>query len=136
LEDNKKFDFKKPSDDKWVYQYPLVVMLIAFAVVCFLVLKVIPAFQEVFNSFGKTLPWPTRVLIKVSEFLKTPMGFSGTLSVSGLIGTFIYQKMTKTSYDKKVKFFKKLNPFFVAFFGLTMGFIVWALFLPMFELGK
>lgn len=47
--------------------YPTIVILTAVAVVAFLVIFVLPTFMEVFSQFDIKLPWPTQILIFVSE---------------------------------------------------------------------
>ncbi len=51
--------------------YPIVVMTIATGVVTFLMIFVIPRFQKMFASFGGDLPGPTKVVIAISNFLKS-----------------------------------------------------------------
>ncbi|MEY4415230.1 MAG: hypothetical protein RIQ53_2523, partial [Pseudomonadota bacterium] len=48
--------------------YPAAVMVVAFLVLVVIMVKVIPAFKEVFTSFGSDLPMPTLVVIAMSEF--------------------------------------------------------------------
>ncbi|MBI3333504.1 MAG: type II secretion system F family protein [Candidatus Omnitrophica bacterium] len=48
--------------------YPAIVILMAVTITSLLVLKVIPAFETIFSSFGAALPLPTRILMAVSRF--------------------------------------------------------------------
>ncbi|KQY89016.1 type II secretion system F family protein [Pelomonas sp. Root1444] len=48
--------------------YPIAVMVVAFIVVAVIMIFVIPAFKEVFTSFGADLPTPTLIVIAMSEF--------------------------------------------------------------------
>src|SRR5665213_128816 len=57
---------------KSAMMYPIVVMSIAFLVVIFLMMKVVPTFAEVFQSFGAELPLPTRMVLGLSNFLISP----------------------------------------------------------------
>src|SRR5262249_38479636 len=50
--------------------YPLVISGVAGAVTLFLLIAVIPTFKSVFASFGGELPFPTRVLLTISDFLR------------------------------------------------------------------
>jgi len=50
--------------------YPLVISLVAGSVTLFLLVFVIPTFKSVFASFGGELPFPTRILLAVSDFLR------------------------------------------------------------------
>ena len=53
---------------KSALMYPTSVMIVAFIVVTLIMLFVIPAFKEVFSSFGADLPAPTMIVIGISEF--------------------------------------------------------------------
>ncbi len=48
--------------------YPIAVLVISFAVVALLLLKVIPVFQKMFESSGSELPGPTAMVIAMSQF--------------------------------------------------------------------
>ncbi len=48
--------------------YPTAVIVVAFVVVTVIMIFVIPAFKEVFTSFGADLPAPTLLVMAISEF--------------------------------------------------------------------
>ncbi|MEG1201600.1 MAG: type II secretion system F family protein, partial [Comamonas sp.] len=48
--------------------YPISVVIVAFVVVAVIMIFVIPAFKEVFTSFGADLPGPTLLVMGISEF--------------------------------------------------------------------
>jgi len=48
--------------------YPIAVIVVAFIVVTVIMIFVIPAFEEVFKSFGGELPAPTLAIIWLSKF--------------------------------------------------------------------
>ena len=48
--------------------YPVAVLVVAFVVVAVILIFVIPAFKDVFKSFGADLPAPTLLVIAMSEF--------------------------------------------------------------------
>ena len=48
--------------------YPIAVLTVAFVVVAVIMIFVVPAFKEVFTSFGADLPAPTLMVIALSEF--------------------------------------------------------------------
>src|SRR5512141_1626704 len=54
---------------KSAMMYPTVVTIVAILITIFLLIKVVPVFGEIFNSFGAKLPGPTMYLIKVSDFV-------------------------------------------------------------------
>ena len=56
------------SKIKAALMYPVAVLVVAFVVVVVIMVKVIPAFKEVFSSFGADLPAPTLLVIAMSEF--------------------------------------------------------------------
>ncbi len=53
---------------KSALMYPVAVLIVAFVVVAVIMIFVIPAFKEVFTSFGADLPAPTLFVIAMSEF--------------------------------------------------------------------
>ncbi|MFN6998234.1 MAG: type II secretion system F family protein, partial [Aquincola tertiaricarbonis] len=56
------------SKIKSALMYPVAVMVVAFVVLTVIMLFVIPAFKDVFSSFGADLPAPTLFVIALSEF--------------------------------------------------------------------
>jgi type IV pilus assembly protein PilC len=56
------------SKIKSALMYPISVVVVAFVVVTVIMIFVIPAFKEVFTSFGADLPAPTLFVIALSEF--------------------------------------------------------------------
>jgi type IV pilus assembly protein PilC len=55
---------------KSAMMYPTVVSVVAILITIFLLVKVVPVFGEIFQSFGAKLPTPTQALIDLSEFVK------------------------------------------------------------------
>ena len=53
---------------KSALMYPISVVIVAFIVVTVIMIFVIPAFKEVFTSFGADLPAPTLIVMAISEF--------------------------------------------------------------------
>jgi type IV pilus assembly protein PilC len=56
------------SKIKSALMYPASVIVVAFVVVAVIMIFVIPAFKQVFSSFGADLPAPTLFVIAMSEF--------------------------------------------------------------------
>jgi len=56
------------SKIKSALMYPVAVLTVAFVVLVVIMIKVIPAFKDVFASFGADLPAPTLMVIAMSEF--------------------------------------------------------------------
>src|SRR5438105_11003291 len=55
---------------KSAMMYPTVVTVVAILITCFLLVKVVPVFGEIFSSFGSKLPAPTQALIEISQFVQ------------------------------------------------------------------
>jgi type IV pilus assembly protein PilC len=53
---------------KSALMYPIAVIVVAFVVLTVIMIYVIPAFKDVFKSFGADLPAPTLAVIAMSEF--------------------------------------------------------------------
>ena len=53
---------------KSALMYPIAVIVVAFVVLTVIMIFVIPAFKDVFRSFGADLPAPTLAVIAMSEF--------------------------------------------------------------------
>jgi type II secretory pathway component PulF len=132
LEDNNK----RYISPKQILIYPVTVMSIALIVIVYLVMKVVPTFEEVFSNFGLKLPWPTQLIIQTIKFLKTSMGNLVVLLTFGFFGFLAYQKILNGSDSKKTKFLSRIEHFLIFTLALIIGFIVWAMFLPMFYLGN
>ncbi|MCI5195663.1 MAG: hypothetical protein D3919_05400 [Candidatus Electrothrix sp. AW5] len=79
--DNKKF--------KAALLYPAIVLGIAVIVTSFIMIFVIPVFQEIFASMGGSLPTPTQFVVDLSEFVQQNFFF---LFLGIVILSFLYKK--------------------------------------------
>jgi type IV pilus assembly protein PilC len=50
--------------------YPIMVMVVAFAVIMIMLLFVVPVFAKTFKDAGATLPAPTQLLVTMSQFMQ------------------------------------------------------------------
>lgn len=66
--------------------YPTVVVLMAMAITTLLLVKVVPTFAGIYDSFGGELPPLTQMLINISEFLKSYILFF----IGGIIGIIFF----------------------------------------------
>lgn len=48
--------------------YPISILVVAFVVTAVIMIWVVPAFKEVFTSFGADLPAPTLIVMSISDF--------------------------------------------------------------------
>ncbi|MBA3031323.1 MAG: type II secretion system F family protein [Desulfobacteraceae bacterium] len=60
---------------KGALTYPVIVLLISLLVTAVILIFVIPVFQEMFSSLGGVLPAPTRVVVALSNFVKSKIIF-------------------------------------------------------------
>lgn len=79
---------------KGAMSYPIIVMIVASAVVTLLLLKVVPTFEAMFADFGSALPAPTQFVIDLSKWLQANFLFI----VVGLAGIFYG---VRTAYRNK-----------------------------------
>jgi len=66
------------------FLYPAVVTDVAFVIVIFLMTYVVPQVVEVFANSRQALPWPTRVLLGISWFMRV----GGIWMIAALAGAF------------------------------------------------
>ncbi|USK53923.1 type II secretion system F family protein [Cytobacillus solani] len=86
------------SKIKSALAYPIVVGIIAIAVVIFLLVSVVPTFVDMFADFGGELPAITQFVLNASEFMQR-FWWLVILLVGGLIGGIIFiQQNKKTKY--------------------------------------
>ncbi len=69
--------------------YPVSIIVVAFIITAVIMTLVIPAFKEVFKSFGADLPTPTMVVIGMSDFV-VEYGWVLAIGIVGTIYGFIY----------------------------------------------
>jgi type IV pilus assembly protein PilC len=55
---------------KGAMTYPVTIMIIAGIIIIILMVKVVPTFKSVFESFGGELPAPTRIFLGISDFFQ------------------------------------------------------------------
>lgn len=65
--------------------YPIAVIVVAFVITAVIMIFVIPAFKDVFKSFGADLPAPTLVVIAISDFF-----VAYWWAIFGIIGGSVY----------------------------------------------
>ena len=92
------------SKIKSALMYPIAVVVVAFIVVSVIMIFVIPAFKEVFTSFGADLPAPTLFVIAVSEvFVKWWWLIFGSIG-----GTFYFFMQAWKRNEKVQQFMDRL----------------------------
>jgi type IV pilus assembly protein PilC len=71
--------------------YPCVVILVAFGILSFIMIVVIPKFKQIFQDFGMKLPKITQTLLDISDFM---VDFFWIVPVV-LVGLFILWKLVR-----------------------------------------
>lgn len=83
--------------------YPMMIVLVGIGVVTMLLTVSLPQMIGLFETMGAALPLPTKVLIQLSELIRTyPLHILGTLVVLGFGG----MKLSKT--EKGIRFIHKM----------------------------
>ncbi len=80
--------------------YPTAVIVVAFIITAVIMIYVIPAFKELFSSFGADLPAPTLVVMAISDFF-----VAYWWAIFGVIGGGIYAFLYAWKRSKKMQNF-------------------------------
>jgi len=86
------------SKIKSALMYPISVVVVAFIVVAIIMIFVIPAFKEVFSSFGADLPAPTLIVMAISEVFVAYWWL-----IFGVVGGGIYFFLQAWKRNEKVQ---------------------------------
>lgn len=98
--------------------YPIVQFVCIFAVLLFFVLAISPNDDGIFALVGGELPWPTRVLVALSGYLRSPTLIIATgLLVSGLVGWFLRLLQRSDQFRLNLHDFLLRVPVFGALLG-------------------
>lgn len=73
---------------KGALTYPVIVLVVAFAVTLILLIKVTPVFAKMFTDMGSALPAPTQFVLDLSAFVQNYVVHM-LLGVGAVVGTFI-----------------------------------------------
>lgn len=86
---------KMSSKVKGALSYPIFVFVIAIVVVIVLMVKVVPTFTAMFEDMGGELPFMTKLLIMMSDFVSKTFLYFIVISVVLVIGFLFYKKTEK-----------------------------------------
>lgn len=78
--------------------YPIAVIVVAFIITAVIMIFVIPAFKDVFKSFGADLPAPTLIVIAISDFFVTYWW-----AIFGAIGGGLYAFLESWRRSEKIQ---------------------------------
>jgi len=79
--------------------YPAAIVSIAILVIVFLMIYVIPVFAEMFDSFGGTLPAPTRLIMNLSYFTRTYILYAVPDVIAAI---YCYKRFYRTEKGKRL----------------------------------
>jgi type IV pilus assembly protein PilC len=79
--------------------YPAAIISVAVSVIIFLMIFVIPVFAQMFQDFGGTLPWPTQLVIGMSNVVKNYILF--TIPVF-IVAVFAFRQCYRTERGKRL----------------------------------
>ena len=77
--------------------YPIVVLTICSVIATAMLLLIVPQFKSIYADLGGTLPLPTRILISVSDLLKT---FFPIVVLLGVAGFFGFRKWSRSDQGR------------------------------------
>lgn len=66
--------------------YPLMMIVVAVGVVVFLLSSVVPSITQIFLEMNRTLPWPTRLLMWISDFVRSYLPLMAVIACAALFG--------------------------------------------------
>ena len=78
--------------------YPISILVVAFVITAVIMIFVIPAFKEVFKSFGADLPAPTLIVMGISDFF-----VSYWWAIFGILGGGLYTFFESWKRSEKVQ---------------------------------
>lgn len=78
--------------------YPISILVVAFVITAVIMIFVIPAFKQVFTSFGADLPAPTLIVMAISDFF-----VAYWWAIFGIIGGGLYSFMESWKRSEKVQ---------------------------------
>ena len=91
--------------------YPISIIVIAFVITAVIMIFVIPAFKELFKSFGADLPTPTLVIMAISDWFVAWWWAIFTIIGGGLYTFFYFWKRNKQMQRTMDKLMLKLPIF-------------------------
>ena len=96
---------------KGALMYPVSIIAVAFIITAVIMIFVVPAFKELFSSFGADLPGPTLVLMSISDFFVAYWWAIFSAIGGGLYAFFYFWKRNKKVQDVMDRVMLKLPIF-------------------------
>ncbi len=83
---------------KGAMMYPIIMSVVAISITTFLLVKIVPVFKGVYESFGAKLPLPTEALITISNSVRHYFVFF-LIAIGALIYSWLYFIKTESGRD-------------------------------------
>lgn len=96
---------------KGALMYPVSIIAIAFIITAVIMIFVIPAFKQLFSSFGADLPAPTLIMMSISDFFVAYWWAIFSILGGGLYAFFYFWKRSKKMQDAIDRIMLKLPIF-------------------------
>jgi type IV pilus assembly protein PilC len=88
-------DVKLRSKIKSAMTYPVIVLIMAIGLSAAMLIFIVPVFEGMFEDLGGELPWLTRILVRMSEFVSSPLGALVLVGVPVALW-FLYKRTRST----------------------------------------
>ena len=112
---------------KSAFSYPIFVFSIAIIAVAFMMIAVVPMFQDVFARFGNDLPYLTKVVINISNFITDNL-LALLIGIIGIVTCIVFLKKNEkfmrleSQLILRLPFFGELiRKMYLARFSLAMA---------------
>ena len=112
---------------KSAFSYPIFVFAIAIIAVAFMMIAVVPMFQDVFARFGNDLPYLTKVVINISNFITDNL-LALLIGIIGIVTCIVFLKKNEkfmrleSQLILRLPFFGELiRKMYLARFSLAMA---------------
>lgn len=99
------------SKIKGALMYPVAIIAVAFIITAVIMIFVIPAFKQLFSSFGADLPAPTLIMMNISDFFVAYWWAIFGILGGGLYAFFYFWKRSKKMQDVMDRIMLKLPIF-------------------------
>lgn len=92
--------------------YPVVLILLALALVALIVLRVVPAFTDFYESFQAELPLSTRIIVNVSNVMQAQFGLVVAVVAIGaaLVAMWLKRPDLRARFDRTVLMLPWIGP--------------------------
>ena len=87
-------EYRLRAKIKSAMTYPIIVIIVAIIAVAVILTFVMPIFADLFKSLHSTLPWPTRIVMSISDFLTSAVRWGIIITLTAL-SVIAYRRAVK-----------------------------------------